>query len=175
MRDTRMKGLGTHVHLHFSTGFWVERDFQGRGRCITRLLTQTQPCLGPAQSRLAQISTTTITMAHRVLAIDEILREVASCVTDIHPSTTVALACCAKSFEEPALNELWKIQDELPTLIKTLPPDCWELHIGEAEDNIVRDLPQLRWCFALLEDSQLRRDCDLLVFGVDARSDPVEG
>ena len=63
-------------------------------------------------------------MAHRVLAVDEILREVTARVIDVHPPTAISLACCAKSFEEPALSALWKIQDELRTLIKTLSPGC---------------------------------------------------
>ena len=85
-------------------------------------------------------------MPHHALMVDEILREVTAQVIWRHRPTVIALACCAKSFEEPALSTLWKNQgSELPTLIKTLPPDCWELHIGEAEDNIVRDLPQLCW------------------------------
>ena len=79
------------------------------------------------------------TTSHRALMVDEILRGVTARVTRRHPPTAVALACCSKVFEEPALSALWKIQDELPTLIKTLPSDTWELHIGEAEDNIVRD------------------------------------
>ena len=66
-------------------------------------------------------------MTHRALAVDEILREVTAHATDVHPPTAVSLACCARSFEEPALSALWKIQDELPTLIKTLPPDSWAL------------------------------------------------
>ena len=73
--------------------------------------------------------------------VDEILREVTAQVTKTHPPTAVALACCAKFLEEPTLSVLWKIQDGLPALIKTLSPDSWELHIGEVEDTIVRDLP----------------------------------
>ena len=72
---------------------------------------------------------------------DEILKEVAARVARRNPPTAIALACCARFLEEPTLSALWKIQDGLPTLIKTLPPDSWELHIGEAEDTIVRDSP----------------------------------
>jgi len=75
--------------------------------------------------------------------VDEILREVTAQVTWEHRSTAIALACCAKFFEEPALSALWKIPDlELPNLIKTLPHDCWDLQIGEAEDSLVRDSSQ---------------------------------
>ena len=83
-------------------------------------------------------------MTHRALAVDEILREVAAHVTDVHPSTAVSLACCARSFEEPALSALWKIQDELPTLVKTLPPDSWDfLPLDPSgEKKIVRVSPR---------------------------------
>jgi len=83
-------------------------------------------------------------MTHRALAVDEILREVIAYVIDIHPPTAVSLACCAKFFEEPTLSALWKIQDELRILIKTLPPDSWRLQpitASTALATIVRDLP----------------------------------
>jgi len=82
-------------------------------------------------------------MSHRALAVDEILREVTAFVTDIHHPTAVSFACCAKSFEEPALSALWKTQDELPTLIKTLPPDSWDLAPNPRKREIVRGSPQL--------------------------------
>ena len=81
----------------------------------------------PLQSRSTQASVNNTTMPHRVLEVDEILREITASVADIDPPTAVSLACCAKSFEQPALSALWKSQKELPTLIKTLPPDSWEL------------------------------------------------
>jgi len=76
---------------------------------------------------VASANTTIIVMPHRALGIDDILREVAARVVETHVPTAVSLACCTKSFEEPALRALWKIQKQLPTLIKTLPPDCWEV------------------------------------------------
>ena len=105
-------------------------------------------------------------MPHRALTVDEILREVASRVTEIHPPTAVALARCAKFLEEPTLSSLWKIQDALLTLFMTLPPNSWQYLIGY---QFVRGLPYLRRCFTVLEDSPLK----LPVFGVDARSGPV--
>ena len=71
--------------------------------------------------------TTTIVMSHRALGIDEILGEVAAWVVDTHTPTAVSLACCTKLFEEPALRALWNTPQELPSLIKVLPPDCWEV------------------------------------------------
>ena len=85
-------------------------------------------------------------MSHRALAVDDILREVAGWVVDTHPPTAISLACCAKTFEEPALSALWKIQDELWILIRALPPDSWDLRpaiFGTALATIVRDLPSI--------------------------------
>jgi len=115
-------------------------------------------------------------MPHRALAIDEILREVAAHATDIHPPTTVALACCSRSFEEPALSTLWRIQKRLPFLITTLPRNSWKFRIvgtDRPEDIIVCGF-LIRPCPALFENSQLTRDCDVPVLGVDVHSSPVE-
>ena len=95
-------------------------------------------------------STIAVIMPHRALVVDEILREVTTWLIQIHYPTIVSLACCAKFLEEPALSTLWDCQETLPTLIKTLPPDSWELHTGEAENIIVRGSPRLRWYFTLL-------------------------
>ena len=98
-----------------------------------------------SRSTRAQVSTSTTIMPHWALAVDEILREVIAHVIHIHPPTAVSLACCAKSFEEPALSALWKTQRELPTLIQTLPPDSWDLIPAgrRSMGTIVRDSPQL--------------------------------
>ena len=90
---------------------------------------------GRLASASPSTTTTTIIMPHRVLGIDEILREVASRVVDRDPPTAVSLACCTKSFEEPALRALWKTQTELTILIKTFPPDCWEVCIRDASED----------------------------------------
>jgi len=97
-------------------------------------------------------------MPHRALTVDDILREVTVYVTDTHPPTTVALACCAKFLEEPALSPLWKIQNELPPLIKTLPPDSWvvcEMDHPDDKPVIVRNPPQLHTLFSLVAGSKL--------------------
>ena len=90
-------------------------------------------------------------MPHRALAVDEILREIIAHVVDIHPPTAISLACCAKSFKEPALSALWRIQDGLLTLIKTLPPDSWEVvPLGpRSESRIVRDSPRMLYLVRL--------------------------
>lgn len=79
-------------------------------------------------------------MPHRALGINEILGEVAAWVTKTHPPTTVSFACCAKSFEEPALRVLWRTQWELPTFTETLSSDSWEfrpLSPSEGKGEIV--------------------------------------
>ena len=87
-------------------------------------------------------------MPHRALMVDEILREVATWVTDVHRLEVgfqPSLSCLLRQIpEEPTLSVRWKIQDELPTLIKTLPLDSWELQPAttvEDREQIVRDSP----------------------------------
>ena len=114
----------------------------------------------------ASASTTTTIMPHQALRIDEILREVAARVVDTHPSTAVSLACCAKSFEEPALRALWETQKELPTFIQALPPNCWEIQPQVrpgTKPEIVCGSPQLRTSSA-----------DSMTVCVDAHTNPIE-
>ena len=46
-------------------------------------------------------------MPHKIFEIDEVLRVIVWHTRDISETTTVSLACCCKSFEEPALSLLW--------------------------------------------------------------------
>ena len=46
-------------------------------------------------------------MPHKIFEIDEILRVIIRYTGDISVATTASLACCCKSFEEPALGLLW--------------------------------------------------------------------
>lgn len=70
-------------------------------------------------------------MAHRCWALDEIVRAIAAnLVTNWATASAVALACCSKSFEEPALGEIWRrltFLDGLDPLIKCFPPEVWEI------------------------------------------------
>jgi hypothetical protein len=67
-------------------------------------------------------------MANRCWAIDEIVRTIAAdLVMDDARASAVALACCSKSLEEPALAELWRSIKDLQCLIKCFPPDVWEV------------------------------------------------
>ena len=64
---------------------------------------------------------------HPCLCIDEILRPIArELVVSRGEATAVALACCRKSFEDPALDALWKTQLGISQLLKTLPGDVWD-------------------------------------------------
>ena len=61
-------------------------------------------------------------MPHRIFEIDEILRIIVQHTRDTSETTTVSLACCCKSFEEPALSHLWvsKSLDELAALLPSI-------------------------------------------------------
>ena len=60
------------------------------------------------------------------LSVDEILRHVArELVASRGQATTVALACCCRTFEDSVLDELWETQEGLLPLLKSLPGDVW--------------------------------------------------
>ena len=61
---------------------------------------------------------------HRCLCIDEIVRLIThELIASRRHATSVALACCCKSFEDPVLDVLWQTQWALVPLLKTLPRD----------------------------------------------------
>jgi hypothetical protein len=63
---------------------------------------------------------------HACLNVDEILRLLAcELVESGAMATTVAIACCCKSFEETALDVLWETQKKLLPLLKSLLGDIW--------------------------------------------------
>jgi hypothetical protein len=63
---------------------------------------------------------------HACLNVDEILRLLAcELVESGAKATTVAFACCCKSFEDTALDVLWETQSDLLPLLKSLPEDVW--------------------------------------------------
>ena len=63
---------------------------------------------------------------HACLSVDEILRLIAcELVGSRAKATAVALACSCKSFEVPALDALWRTQEQLPLLLKSLPGEVW--------------------------------------------------
>jgi hypothetical protein len=74
---------------------------------------------------------------HACLSVDEILRSLAyKLVGSEANATVVALACCCKSFEDPALDALWETQDRLLPLLKIFPEDVWE----EEDESFVSPL-----------------------------------
>ena len=63
---------------------------------------------------------------HPCLHVDEIVRLIACQLVAFEGgATAVALACCCKSFEGPALDVLWETQQLLDPLFKSLPGDIW--------------------------------------------------
>jgi hypothetical protein len=78
-------------------------------------------------------------MTHRLWAINEIIRAIAlNLVTDQAIRSAVALACCSKSLEEPALGEVWRSLSSLVPLVKCFPPEVWGVQIKDnqlASDN----------------------------------------
>ena len=64
---------------------------------------------------------------HACLNVDEIVRLIAlELVAFGGKATAVCLACCCKSFEDPALDALWATQESLLPLLKSLPSDVWK-------------------------------------------------
>ena len=63
---------------------------------------------------------------HTCLNIDEIVRIIAcELVASRAKAAVVALARCHKNFEGPVLDTLWKTQDRLLPLLRSLPADVW--------------------------------------------------
>ena len=64
---------------------------------------------------------------HACLTVDEIVRFIAWGLVDSRSkATSVALACCSKSFEDPLLDTLWETQNRLRPLLRSLPGDVWK-------------------------------------------------
>ena len=64
---------------------------------------------------------------HPCLNVDEILRLLArALVSSDAKAAAVALACCCKTFEEPVLDVLWEMQNQLIPLLECFPQDAWE-------------------------------------------------
>ena len=63
---------------------------------------------------------------HRCLCVDEIVRLIShELVMAGGKATAVALACCCKRFEDPALDSLWETQSDFISLLDTFPGDVW--------------------------------------------------
>ena len=69
---------------------------------------------------------------HPCLNVDEIVRIIARELVALEgKKTAVSLACCRKNFEDPALDALWEMQDQLSLLLKTFPGGVWEENDGK--------------------------------------------
>lgn len=70
---------------------------------------------------------------HRVLRLDELIRNIADCAdhTTRGIASLLALACCCKSLEGPVMDILWRRQFDLHRALKILPADCWSTADGE--------------------------------------------
>jgi len=76
---------------------------------------------------------------HSCLDVDEIARLIArELIASETKAAAVALACCRKSFEDPALDVLWETQEELLPLLKSLPGDVW------SDDGCTVSAPTIR-------------------------------
>lgn len=60
---------------------------------------------------------------HACLNVDEIVRLLACELVTSGKGTAAALACCRKSFEDPVLDAVWEVQDQLRPLLKSFPGD----------------------------------------------------
>ena len=64
---------------------------------------------------------------HPCLYVDESVRIIArEFVVFDGRATSVALACCWKTFEDPVLDRLWETQSRVLLLLKSLPGDVWD-------------------------------------------------
>ena len=81
---------------------------------------------------------------HPCLCIDEIFRRIVrELVAAGGKATAVALACCCKTFEDPALAALWETQEGLTLLLETLPRDIWESGGYSVRVPAMRSVPYL--------------------------------
>ena len=63
---------------------------------------------------------------HPCLCVEEIVRLIAhELVADEQNRSAVAMACCCKHFEDPALDALWMVPLRFINLLDTLPGDIW--------------------------------------------------
>ena len=63
---------------------------------------------------------------HPCLRVDEIVRLVASELVEFGgQGSSVTLACCCRSFEDPVLDAQWECQCDMLPLLGSLPGDVW--------------------------------------------------
>ena len=78
---------------------------------------------------------------HTCLCVDEVVRLIAhELVASEGKATSVALACCCKTLEDPTLDVLWQTQEQLLPLLKSLPGGVWddgECIVSPLSDNVL--------------------------------------
>lgn len=94
---------------------------------------------------------------HQCLKIQEILAAILACTEEEgnrsgRLSTVYACALTCRSFLDPALNEIWKVQQGLQNLIKLLPQDTW---IERDELNLLNAHNELAFSRTLVRAPQL--------------------
>ena len=95
---------------------------------------------------------------HACLNVDEILRLiVCELVESKAKATAAALACCRKSFEDPALDVLWEAQDGLLPLLKSFPADVWSEGGYTVSTPVAHILSPLTVLFESLSNDTRRR------------------
>lgn len=69
---------------------------------------------------------------NRVFYVEELVRQIAFNVDEPSPrsSSLLALACCCKVLEGPAMGVLWQRQKVLGVILRTLPTGCWTVTNG---------------------------------------------
>ena len=81
---------------------------------------------------------------HPCLCVDEVLRLIArELVASGGWATSVSLACCCESLEDPVLDVLWQTQGLLLPLLKSLPGDVWNEGGCTVGPLMMRALPLL--------------------------------
>jgi len=75
---------------------------------------------------------------HYIFQIDELVREMTRhmFVWYIPQRFVLNWALTCKAFSDPALDVLWETQDSLVNLLKTLPPDVWEMNRRKLVGNL---------------------------------------
>ena len=85
---------------------------------------------------------------HLCLNVDKIIRLITCKLVESNAkATAVTLACCRKDFEDPVLDVLWRTQERLLPLLKSLPRDVWNEGGYTVSVLTTRVLPPITYLF----------------------------